>query len=435
MSGWPVTAWFAENLIWASLLMLLVMGIRIPVARLFGAGVAYGLWLVPALRLVAPPAGWFGTDLTSLPPLLVAIDVRADTASLPLDGGPGQWVPILLAVWAGGAALFLLYQVVCYRAFLRRLSASAKSGGLHQGVALIESEAVEGPVAVGLIARRIVVPADFSTRYSPAERRLALDHERHHHRRGDIFLNHVALVVLALNWFNPVAWAAFRAFRSDQELSCDCAVAAAASPEMRCEYARALVKSASRPGLIAACPLNRADQLKRRLKMLKHHKKDRSRLWAGSGITAALIATSLTFGAPGHAQDKGEQKQERQRIIIMEHRDSGDHAEGDHPRRERREFSLRRDQNGNVTRHGLDPEMEARIERCRNGNSLLNVDEGSGDERTRIMLCSDGQGVNNVEALQRARERIAGEDHLSGEIKQRVLAQIDAAIARARGGN
>jgi beta-lactamase regulating signal transducer with metallopeptidase domain len=67
----------------------------------------------------------------------------------------------------------------------------------------------------------------------------------------------VALIVLALNWFNPIAWIAFRAFRADQELSCDAAIAAEASPETRCDYARALVKSASRPGRARATARSR----------------------------------------------------------------------------------------------------------------------------------------------------------------------------------
>jgi beta-lactamase regulating signal transducer with metallopeptidase domain len=98
-----------------------------------------------------------------------------------------------------------------------------------------------------------VAPADrgtggFEARYAPAERQLALDHERYHHARGDILANHIALIVLAATWFNPISWIAFRAFRADQELSCDAAIAAEASADMRSHYARALVKSASRPG-------------------------------------------------------------------------------------------------------------------------------------------------------------------------------------------
>jgi beta-lactamase regulating signal transducer with metallopeptidase domain len=434
MSSWPLTSWLIENLAWASPAMLLVLAIRQPVARVFGAGVAYALWLIPALRLVAPPASWltqlFNADLPALPPLLLFLDEPAMGTPDPA-GGAVPWAFLLLALWVAGALLFLVYQALCYRAFLRRLSLSVRSAGTHGGLALVASGAVEGPLALGLLDRRIVVPVDFEQRYSHTEQRLALDHERHHHRRHDILANHLALIILALNWFNPIAWAAFRAFRADQELSCDAAIAAAAPPEVRSDYARALVKSASAPGLIAACPLNHADQLKRRLKMLNHHRTDRRRLWAGSAMTGALILTSMAFGGAGQAQDKGNQKEER-RVTIIERHDSthGTHAPG-----ERREFQMRRDEQGNVIYRGLDAETQARIESCRNGNPLVNVDEGSGDRRTRVMLCDSGGGTaaNRVEVLQRARSRIAEGNDLSGEAKQRVLAQIDAAIARARG--
>ena len=426
-------AWLAGNMLWASAAILVVLAIRRPVASTLGAGAAYALWLVPALRLVAPPMEWFAGSLPNVTPIVLSVDMAAGGSETGVTGIP--WLDLLAGLWLAGALLFLAYQAICFRLFLRRLSLSLESAGSHEGVPLLGSAAVEGPLALGLLDRRIVVPADFGERYTPAERRLALDHERYHHRRGDILANHLALLVLALNWFNPVAWLAFRAFRADQELSCDAAVAAAAPAEIRATYASALVKSASKPGLIAACPLNHADQLKRRLKMLKHHRKDRSRTWAGAAVTAGLVATSMAFGAPGLAQDKSEDKQER-RIIIMEHRDGASKAEGGE-RRERREFTLRRDGEGNVTRHGLDPEVEARIERCRQGDNLVNVDEGEGNQRTRILLCAQGEGssANRVEALQRARERIASEDHLSAETKQRVLAQIDQAIARARSGN
>jgi beta-lactamase regulating signal transducer with metallopeptidase domain len=431
MIGSPLVAWLIENLVWASAAMLLVLAIRRPVAHLFGAGVAYALWLVPALRLVAPPAEWIGklfdTPLPSLPPILLAFEAGGEAAP-PSLGGPGQWVPILLAVWAGGAILFLILQGLAYRRFLQRLSASQRSAGSHCGLALLESDAAEGPLALGLLHRRIVVPAGFQQRYAPAERQLALDHERYHHRRGDILANHLALLVLALNWFNPIVWAAFRAFRADQELSCDAAIAASASPETRSHYARALVKSASRPGLIAACPLNRADQLKRRLKMLNHHKKDRRRLWAGSAITAALVGTSLMFGSAGHAQDKADPK-ERHSVIIMENKGGAAPATG-----ERRQFRMRRGPDGRTTVEGLDPELNARLQQCENEQGALNLGTGEGKESTRILVCGkDGSPANRLEVLQRVRERITGQGDLSAEARQRILGEIDRAIAAARG--
>lgn len=426
----PFLGWLIENLIWASAAMLLVLAIRRPAAHHLGAGIAYALWLIPALRLVAPPAEWIAqllnTQMPSLPPLLLSIEAGGEAASASVGGPP--WVPIVLALWAGGAFLFLILQALAYRRFLARLTGSMRSAGSHGGLPLIESAAVDGPLALGLLDRRIAVPAGFEERYTPAERRLALDHELHHHRRGDILANHIALIVLALNWFNPIAWIAFRAFRADQELSCDAAIAADATAEARCDYARALVKSASRPGLIAACPLNRADQLKRRLKMLNHHKTDRRRLWAGSAVIASLIATTMVFGTAGHAQDKAEGK-ERHRVIILENKEGAAPPAG-----ERREFRIRRGPDGRVTTEGLDADMAARLERCESEQGVLNVDTGAGKERARILVCTkEGAGpADRLRVLEGVRDRISRQSDLSAETKQRILAEIERAIAAAR---
>lgn len=432
----PLLAWLLENLVWASVAMLLVLAIRRPVAQAFGAGAAYALWLIPLCRLLAPPADWLSawlvTPLPSLPPLIVLADDGAGAAPPPLDG-PGQWVPILLAVWAGGALLFAGLQALRHRRFLARLQPAADAG-THRGLKLLRSAAADGPLAMGLVRRRIVVPADFAARYSPEEQRLALEHEAYHHQRRDIIANHLALAILALNWCNPIAWFAFRAFRADQELSCDAAIAAAATPEERSDYARALVKSASPPGLVSACPLNSADQLKRRLKMLPSHRRAPRRLLAGSALAITLAATSLMVGAPVHAQDKAEPKQERTRVIIMDRHDGATPSTTE--RTERREFRIRRDRDGTVTSEGLDPELQRRIDGCRDGNNqLANIDEGNDSQRTRVVVCTEGgsSGTTNVEALQRARERMANNDELSAETKQRVLAELDRAIARARG--
>jgi hypothetical protein len=224
--------------------------------------------------------------------------VVGGAAPLPVEAGSGQWLPLILAVWAGGAVIFLVWQWLSYRAFLHRVEGNARPARppLQAGIEALVSDVVDGPLAMGLIHPRIVLPADFERRYSPDERRLALAHEITHHRRGDIWWNLAATLVLAANWFNPVAWIAFRAFRADQELACDAAVAASASPDERCDYARALVKSASRPGLIAACALNGASQLKRRLKMMRGHRVSPVRRVGGLVALSTVAFAGFTLG-------------------------------------------------------------------------------------------------------------------------------------------
>jgi beta-lactamase regulating signal transducer with metallopeptidase domain len=299
-----VTYWAATTLA-----LLLVLAVRLPVARTCGAGWAYSLWLLPLLQpLLIALQGFGGSVSNVLPdPVIILPAVAGAAASSPSSGGPGQWVPLLLALWAEGAAVFLLVQLIAYRRLLGRLGAEPfAEEPVVGGIPVIESEAVDGPLALGLLRPRIAVPAGFTLRYTPAERRLALAHELVHHRRGDIWWNLAALILLALNWFNPIAWIAFRACRADQELACDAAVTRRAAPSDRHAYAHALVKSASRPGLIGACPLHHADQLKRRLKMMNHHRKSLGRS-IGGGVAAAAVVLggALLTPAAGAAAEEG----------------------------------------------------------------------------------------------------------------------------------
>jgi beta-lactamase regulating signal transducer with metallopeptidase domain len=295
-----VIAWLLQTFAAVTALAALVLIVRRPVARLFGAGWAYSLWLIPALRVVIPSLGLVRPHF-ALPAAANFIPAAAGgTAPLPAIAGPGQWTPFLLATWAGGAVIFLVLQWLAHRDFLRRLAGSSRPARppRYRGILTFVSEAIDGPLALGLIRRLIVVPSDFSRRYSPGERRLAMEHEATHHRRGDIWWNMAAMLLLAANWFNPVAWLAYRAFRADQELACDAAVAASASADERCDYARALVKSAAGPGLIAACPLNEAGDLKQRLRMMRLHRTSRSRTAGGLAAVGALGLTAFALGSP-----------------------------------------------------------------------------------------------------------------------------------------
>lgn len=288
----------------ATLLMLLVLAVRKPVAQLFGAEWAYALWLLPAIIPFLPPLPVLAPiEVTEMTVILPAVDqMNAATAGAT---GSGDWLLVLLALWAGGAAVFATWQQSTYSAFMLHLGPEGEEAvpPSFGGIKVVTSDAVEGPIALGLFQRRIVVPQDFGTRYSPTERRLALEHELVHHRRFDLFWNWLALAMLTLNWFNPIAHFAFRAFRADQELACDAAVTRR-SPGERHDYACALVKAASQPDLVAVCPLNHAGFLKRRLKMMKQHRSSRARTFGGLVSLVLIGGAGLALGGPGFAHEE-----------------------------------------------------------------------------------------------------------------------------------
>jgi beta-lactamase regulating signal transducer with metallopeptidase domain len=300
-------AWMLDAMVAATLLMVLVLAVRRPVAELFGAGWAYALWLLPLLVPLLPPMPSLlpiaAAPVTIIIPELSMHDAVATAAAASQPTGSAELLWTLLAIWAGGAVAFGAWQQSTYSAFMLHLGPEGRSAEPPSfgGIRVVESDAVDGPVAVGLFQRRIVVPLDFLTRYSDTERRLALEHELVHHRRLDLLWNWIGLGFLTLNWFNPIVHIAFRAFRADQELACDAAVTRRA-PSQRHDYACALVKSASHPGLVAVCPLNHADMLKRRLRMMKKHRASWTRNAGGAATLGLVGATGLALASPGFAE-------------------------------------------------------------------------------------------------------------------------------------
>lgn len=302
-----------------------------------------------------------------------------------------------------------------YRRFVARLNRSSpsRSRASFGGIEVVETDAVEGPIAVGILSPRIAVPVLFEQQYTPSEQRLALQHELIHHRRGDLWWNVAALFVLALNWFNPIAWFAFRAFRADQELACDAAVVRTAPAQLH-DYASALVKSASRPSLIAACPLNHADQLKRRLKMMKHHRTTKFRTLGGAAALGTLLLTGLGLSAPGFAQEKAKE----QKVMIK-----------------------KIDKDGTVTVvEGKD--FAHVIRNCPSANQVMS-DVASGDEkekhRTRITICSkDGTTPSPemreklVAALEKAMNETNGLSDMSPERRAQALEALQREMDRVR---
>ncbi len=320
-------AWAAEALVASTMLMLAVLLTRGLVRRAFGPQIAYALWALPVLRLLLPPlpAGW--REQAAMPisrageAVSVLIVPAADTAAPLADAAPAYaapvaaaltpglagalpWGLILAACWAAGALAFFVWHFVRHRHFCRGLLSGARVVDEIDGVRVVETPAAAGPLAFGLevagLGRRFVAfPDDFADRYDADERELALAHELGHHARGDLFANWIALAVLALHWFNPLAWRAFRAFRADQELANDARVLAGRSRTDRHIYACAIVKAAHGGAIAATCHLHTITDLKGRLKMLTISRVSRTRLATGAAAVVGLVAGGLIVTASG----------------------------------------------------------------------------------------------------------------------------------------
>jgi bla regulator protein blaR1 len=301
-----MTGWLLGTLLATSGLILLVLLIREPVRRRFGSRVAYGLWLIPAARLLMPtmtetvertvPAGSPVLPLVQPavgePMLLSNVAAPAPTLLDQLGG----WPTVLLTLWLGVAIGIFLSRFTAFLRDRRAILASGMEIGRLGAIRIVRSDEVSSPVAFGIIDRVIAVPAAFERLYDERERRLALDHELAHHRSGDLVANVFAFVLLCLQWFNPLAWVAHAAFRFDQEAACDARVLDKARADDRAGYGRAIAKAASGRALLFASALDRRNTLHRRLRSMLNNTSAGTRT-AGKLMILAGIAVALPMTA------------------------------------------------------------------------------------------------------------------------------------------
>lgn len=301
-----MTDWLLGTLVATSGLIVLVLLLREPVRKHFGARVAYGLWLIPAARLLMPTithtverpvSATVPTRLLSSPyaaePLLLSSVSSPEPSLLELVGG---WTTVLLVLWLGVAAGLFAARMLAFRRERLAILDGATELGRIGSIRLIRSDEVSGPLAFGIFDRVIAVPADFMTRYAEHERRLALEHELAHHRSGDLIANLAAFALLCLQWFNPLAWMAHAAFRFDQEAACDARVLDKAEGQDRSDYGRAIAKAASGRALLFASALDRRNTLHRRLKSMLSNP-TAGRRTSGRLMVLAAVAVALPLTA------------------------------------------------------------------------------------------------------------------------------------------
>ncbi|MBB3225944.1 beta-lactamase regulating signal transducer with metallopeptidase domain [Luteibacter sp. Sphag1AF] len=301
--------------------VLVVVGLlRKSWRRRFGAERAYALWIMPPLALLMaclPHASGI---------LSAGIEVPMVSAWHAL---PGVDAPAVLervwitpshigAVWLAGVCVWLAFVALAQVQFRRRMR-GAVAVNTPEVEAWLSTSALAGPVLVGVWRPRIVLPADFFTRYDADERALILAHEATHARRGDVFFLHVAQGVGALLWFHPLVWWALRAFRHDQELACDAAVLRH-HPGRRRSYAHAMLKSHDSLFLPVGCTWSSRHPLNERIAMLNTTSfSSRSRRVATACLTVTVAATSMVAYAVAPSAVEASTGQTYQLAAAFEH--------------------------------------------------------------------------------------------------------------------
>lgn len=201
-----------------------------------------------------------------------------------------RWLPWIWVIGMGCMAAYMLLSFIWMRLTLRRAE--------HIRDNVYRCTQWSTPFVLGIIAPCIYVPESVSEEDLPQ----VLAHERCHIRRWDHVVKPFSFLLLAVNWFNPVLWAAYVLLGRDMENACDEMALKNADAAQRAAYSRALVSCAAQPKMAAVCPLAFGEvAVKERVKNVIHYKKPA--VWAAVMVAvAAVIIGACLLTKP--AEDK-----------------------------------------------------------------------------------------------------------------------------------
>lgn len=285
----------------AGLIALAVMAVR-PLLRRAPRRAVCMLWLLVALRLLLPARLTVESPVSlqqpESPPIQAYQELRQQEkvyVSAPPEqrlemAGPAAAQGFALldqlpAIWLTGVGCMALYMALSLLRMRWRLRAAPR---IQDNVYRCTDWST--PFVLGVLAPRIYVPETVSEQDFPQ----VLAHERCHIRRWDHVWKPLAFLLLAVNWFNPVLWAAYVLLGRDMERACDEMVLKNADAAQRAAYSRALVSCAAQPKMAAVCPLAFGEvAVKERVKNVLNYKKPA--LWAAIllVVAAAIIGACL----------------------------------------------------------------------------------------------------------------------------------------------
>jgi beta-lactamase regulating signal transducer with metallopeptidase domain len=277
----PWFRYMASATLQATLLALFVLGL-LQIGRRWRPALRYAIMMLALCKFVIPPTLSLPTGLFSrIPPEQlvessaplhyaqpVVRSIFSTVVTAPRDPGrslPNSPLPtpmlttngkLLLLHLAG--ALLLLTLAAVQKVRLRRLvsqsievkdpvlaeayGALCRSMKLSRRPQLLISRINHAPIAFGQWKPVVMLPEALIAALPLSEILIVLGHELAHHRRRDLWISWVQVILSAIWWFNPVYWLLSRSIRGVREDCCDDMVLASGLAS-REDYCRTLLKA------------------------------------------------------------------------------------------------------------------------------------------------------------------------------------------------
>ena len=243
--------WLIETLISSTLLIITILLLRKLIGRYIGSRWVYGMWLIPLLLLVLPELQIF------LPELLTPITYLSDVSTLVAQNSLETiqvndfsvlnnksnlvetnfiYQSIFIVLWFVGVAIYWLMLWYKHKKFIKNITSIKCNENiqiydtirqlcsmlrLKSTPQLSFSVSTQTPFVYGVFKPQLVLPTNILNSLTSSQIEMLLTHELIHIKRGDLLFNILGQLFVGLFWFSPIVHVGFKAFKIDQEKSCD----------------------------------------------------------------------------------------------------------------------------------------------------------------------------------------------------------------------
>ena len=215
----------------------------------------------------------------------------------------------LFIIWILGVVIISFWHFYCYKRFIRDIDISTyrdeqleslvynckKNLNINSFIKVRRSYILTTPMIIGILNPIIIFPRNFDCDYKLEP---VIIHELTHYKRKDLLFKIIQLVIVTINWFNPIVYVMNNMFEKWCEISCDEIVAENMSYCKRKEYGETILNIIERnsivPNSLCFYLCNDKRYIKRRLIMMLNIKKD-SKFKKIFGIV--LVSAIFTFSA------------------------------------------------------------------------------------------------------------------------------------------
>ena len=307
-----------------SIVILVVLAARLLMRKL-PKKYLYLLWAVVGFRLLCPVTLESSLSIFNIKPLKESVNTvkelpmanfadrtlpagkAVERAAAAADVSAVSFDPshIVILLWAAVAAAIVIYIIRQY--FLLRKDLKNVTE-LEPGLCV--GSQIDSPFVMGLLKPVIYMPDGLAD----DEMKYLLLHEKTHIKRRDTVFKAIGLITVALHWFNPLVWLAYKLFVQDMEMSCDEEVISELGANVKADYSMSLVSFASRNHqpkyIVVPVTFSKAvfgrKEVKMRIKNILSYNGTSKLIATLSLILVAAIGLVCMFNATTHADAQAD---------------------------------------------------------------------------------------------------------------------------------